>query len=131
MTAAIIEGVYEAVRLKQGQYTVLYCIVLYCIVLYRSVHRQHPHPRVQDRAVLHGVHGGPHRHTPPQARMLHCCISKHHIIIVTAKLVWKISLFRRLDMDKLPRILRTHITNKLQVNIAMLTLVLFIEIAHS
>ena len=50
-----------------------------------SVHRQHPHPRVQDGAVLHGLHGGPHSHTPPQARMLHSCISKHHIIIVTGK----------------------------------------------
>ena len=37
MTAAIIEGVYEAVRLKQGQYTVntripVYKTELYCMV---------------------------------------------------------------------------------------------------
>jgi len=69
VTAAIIEGVYEAVRLKQGQYTVNTRIPVYKTELY--------------------------------------CMVSMVDLIVTPRL-------RRLDMDKLPRILRTHITNKLQ-----------------
>ena len=67
--SVIIDGVYDAVKMKQSNYTINTKIPIYKTELF-------------------------------------CMISLIELIVVPR--------IRRLDMDKLPRILRTHITSKLQ-----------------
>ena len=69
---AIVDGVYEAVKQKQAQYTINTKIPVYKTELY--------------------------------------CMVTMVDLIVSPRL-------RKLDMDKLPRILRTHITSKLHVSV--------------
>ena len=116
--------------------TVLYCTVLYCLYCtgQYTVNTRIPVYKTElycmvsmvDLIVTPRLRQGSSTATYINITLL--------LLITTRKCnVCAICLFRRLDMEKLPRILRTHITNKLQVNIAMLMLmlVLFTEIAHS
>ena len=74
VVAAIVDGVYEAVKAKQAQYTINTKIPVYKTELY--------------------------------------CMVTMIDLIVSPRL-------RKLDMDKLPRILRTHITSKLHVSLIL------------